>query len=149
MDEILTALGGLVLSAVPTVLLLVLLHFYLKYVFFRPLDRVLARRHDATEGARNAAQASMETATRKAAEYAAAIRAARNEIYKEQEETRRKWRQEQAGAFEESRRKASEMVKQARVQLADEVVEANKLLAGETDRLASAIADSILRGDRC
>jgi hypothetical protein len=40
------------------------------------------------------------------------------------------------------------MVKQARVQLADEVTGAKRVLAGESDRLASAIVESILRGDR-
>jgi F0F1-type ATP synthase membrane subunit b/b' len=57
-------------------------------------------------------------------------------------------RQRQAAALDESRRNASEMVKQARVQLADEVAGAKSMLAGESDRLASAIAQSILRGDR-
>ena len=143
-----TALGGLLLRALPTFLLVVLLHFYLKYVFFAPLDKVLAARSQATEGARVEAQASLETASRKAAEYEAAIRAAHGEIHREQEETRRKWRQEQAAASVGSRRNASEMVRQARVQLAGEVAEAQRVLAGESDRLASVIADSILRGTR-
>ena len=142
MDAILASLGELLLRAVPTFLLVVFLHFYLKFVFFAPLDKVLAARSEATSGARAAAQTSLETASRKAAEYEAAMRAARSEVYKEQEESRRVLRQQQA------RRNASEMVKQARVQLADEVAGAKNLLAGESDRLASAIAQSILRGDR-
>ena len=148
MDAILASLGELVLRAVPTLLLVVFLHFYLKYVFFAPLDKVLEARSQATGGARSAAQASLEKASRKAAEYEAAIRAARSEVYKEQEESRRLLRQRQAAALDESRRNASEMVKQARVQLADEVAGAKAVLAGESDRLASAIAQSILRGDR-
>jgi F-type H+-transporting ATPase subunit b len=141
-------LGGLLLRALPTFLLVLLLHFYLKRMFFAPLDKVLEARHQATEGARSAAQSSLEAASRKASEYGAAIRAARGEIYKEQEETRSQWRQEQAGAIEESRRSASEMVKQARVQLAAEVADAKQSLAGESERLAGAIAESILRGGR-
>jgi F-type H+-transporting ATPase subunit b len=148
MDAILASLGELLLRAVPTFLLVVFLHFYLKYVFFTPLDRVLAARTQATGGARAAAQTSLETASRKAAEYEAAIRAARSEVYKEQEESRRALRQQQAAALDDSRRSSSEMVKQARVQLADEVAGAKNALAGESDRLASAIADSMLRGDR-
>jgi F-type H+-transporting ATPase subunit b len=43
MDAILASLGELVLRAVPTLLLVVFLHFYLKFVFFAPLDKVLER----------------------------------------------------------------------------------------------------------
>ena len=52
MDATLHALGEILLKAVPTVLLVVVLHFYLKYVFFKPLKKVLEERYNATEGAR-------------------------------------------------------------------------------------------------
>jgi len=148
MDAILNPLGGLLLRALPTFLLVLVLHFYLKRVFFAPLDKVLEARRQATEGARNAAHKSLETASRKASEYEAAIRAARGEMYKEQERTRRDWRQQQASAIEESRRNASEMVKQARVQLAAEAADAKQSLATESELLAGAITESILRGSR-
>jgi F-type H+-transporting ATPase subunit b len=148
MDAILTALGGLLLRALPTFLLVVILHFYLKRIFFVPLDKVLEARRQATEGARATAQASLEKASERAAEYEAAVRSARGEIYREQEETRRKWRQEQAGALGESRRNASEMAKQARAQLAAEAAEAKRSLASESGRLAREIAESMLRGRR-
>ena len=148
MDAILTALGGLLLRALPTFLLLLALHFYLKFVFFRPLDKVLASRRSATDGARNQAQASLAAAAHKSAEHEAALRAARGEIYKEQEEARRQWRAEQAAAVGESRRSASELVKQARAQLVDEAARANLSLQGESERLAGEIAEAILRGRR-
>jgi F-type H+-transporting ATPase subunit b len=148
MDAILNPLGGLLLRALPTFLLVLVLHFYLKRVFFAPLDKVLEARRQATEGARRAAHTSLETASRKASEYEAAIRAARGEMYKEQEKTRRDWRQQQAGAIEESRRNASEMVKQARVQLAAEAADAKQSLATQSELLAGAITESILRGSR-
>jgi len=148
MDAILTALGGLLLKALPTFLLVLLLHFYLKFVFFRPLDKVLASRRSGTEGAREQAQASLDAANRKSAEYDAALRAARGEIYKEQEETRREWRAHRAAQVEESRRSASELVKQARAQLTEEAARANMSLQGESERLAGQIAEAILRGRR-
>jgi len=148
MDAILTALGGLLLKALPTFLLVLLLHFYLKFVFFRPLDKVLASRRSATEGAREQAQASLDAANRKRAEYESALRAARGEIYKEQEETRRQWRAQQAARAEESRRRASELVKQARAQLSDEAARATVSLQSESERLADEIAEAILRGRR-
>lgn len=148
MDAILADLGRLVLKALPTFILVILLHFYLKHWFYKPLDKALEERRQATEGARQAAQGSLETAERKAAEYEAAMRAARAAIYKEQEETRKQWRLEQASALEQSRREASEMVQQARAQLAVEVAEAKRSLAGEVERLAGAISETILRGAR-
>lgn len=148
MDAILADLGRLVLKALPTFILVILLHLYLKHWFYKPLDKALEERRRATEGARQAAQGSLETAERKAAEYEAAMRAARAAIYKEQEETRKQWRLEQASALEQSRREASEMVQQARAQLAAEVAEAKRSLAGEVERLAGAISETILRGAR-
>lgn len=148
MDAILSALGGLLLRAVPTFLLLIALHFYLKLVFYRPLDKVLASRRSATEGAREQAQASLELADRKSAEYEAALKSARGEMYKEQEEARRLRRARQAAAVEESRRSASELVKQARAQIAAEAAQASQSLQGESERLAGEIAEAILGGRR-
>ena len=50
MEETLRALGGILLKAVPTFILVILLHFYLKFIFFKPLQRVLRLRYEATEG---------------------------------------------------------------------------------------------------
>ena len=55
----LQALGGTLLNAVPTFILVVLLHFYLKSLFFKPLGKVLHERYEATAGARLAAEKSM------------------------------------------------------------------------------------------
>src|SRR4051812_28044838 len=86
MDVILHQLGQLLLKAVPTFILVVLLQFYLKRVFFKPLEKVLHQRYEATEGARKAADESLARASAKAAEYEAAMRAARSEVYKAQEQ---------------------------------------------------------------
>ena len=148
MEETLNALSGLLLKALPTFLLLIALHFYLKSMFFSPLDRVLEARRQATEGARTKAQTSLERAASMAAEYHAAMRAARGEIYKEQEETRREWDRQQSMALDESRRNTSGMVRQARVELAAEAAAAGQALASEKERLAGLIAESILHGRR-
>ncbi len=146
MEAILAALGGLLLRALPTFLLLLVLHFYLKFVFFRPLDKVLEARRSATEGARSQAEASLEIAARKSQQYQTALQTARAEIFREQEETRRQWQSRHAATLEESRRSASEQVKQARAQLAEEAALAAQSLESESERLAGMIADAILRG---
>src|ERR1035437_10711175 len=86
MDATLLALGGILLKAVPTFLLVLLLNFYLKAVFFKPLEKVLRERYEATEGARKLAAESMERAAARTAEYEAAVRAARAEVYQAQEQ---------------------------------------------------------------
>ena len=90
MQEKLQALGGILLKAIPTVIFLIILHFYLKAVLFGPLDRILHKRRELTEGARKTAEDSLAAATRKADEYEAKLREARAAGYKKQEEIRNK-----------------------------------------------------------
>jgi F-type H+-transporting ATPase subunit b len=144
MDEILRALGGLLLQAIPTFLLVLALYFYLKRVYFGPLARVLAERHQATEGARKLAQETFDRASAKAAEYEAALRNARSEIYREKEEFRQKLLQDQAGAAQQARQNAGALVEQASRQLGEELARARESLALQTDSLAEQIARGIL-----
>lgn len=144
MDEVLRSLGGLLLKAIPTFLLVVLLHFYLKRVYFGPMSRVLSERYNATEGARKLAEESLAKASEKAAEYEAALRAARADIYREQEEFRQALSQERAGAAKEARQGAEAMVKEASRQLAGELETAKRTLAAQAESLADEIAGTVL-----
>ena len=146
MDKLLASLGELLLKALPTFLLVVLLHFYLKRVYFRPMARLLKERYDATEGARALARESLAKAAEKAAEYEAALRAARAEIYHEQEQFRQSLRQEHAHAVQDGRRKAEALVKEARQQLAVEAAAARESLRRQSDFLAEEIVQSVLGG---
>jgi len=146
MDETLRQLGGILLRAVPTFILVVLLHFYLKFIFFKPLARILRQRYEATEGARKLAEASLAKASEKAAEYEAALRAARAETYKELEQLRRQLQDDRAVAVREARASAEAAVSQAKATLAAEVADLKKSLEAESDALADRIADKILRG---
>lgn len=144
MAETLNALGGLLVKALPTFFLLILLHFYLKLVFFRPLEKVLRKRFELTEGARRSAEASLETAARKTAEYEAALREARSQMYSEQEEARRRWREEQAAAIQDAKGKAGALVTQARAELAEDAARARESLQAESEALAERITAAIL-----
>src|SRR5216683_6248394 len=121
MDETLRQLGGILLRAVPTFILVVLLHFYLKFIFFKPLQRILRQRYEATEGARKMAEASLAKASEKAAEYEAALRSARGETYKELEQLRRNLQEDRAAGVKEARASAEAAVAQAKAALAVEV----------------------------
>ena len=144
MAETLNALGGLLIKALPTFLLLVLLHFYLKFIFFRPLEKVLRKRFELTEGARRSAEASLEAAARKTAEYEAALREARSQMYHEQEEARRRWREEQAAAIQDARGKAQTLVTRTRAELAEDAARARESLKAESEALAERITAAIL-----
>ena len=144
MDATINALGGLLLKAIPTFILFLLLHFYLKYVFFKPLDKVLHARLEATEGARKAAQDSLDLAARKAQEYEASIRAARAGIYREQEQFRGELRQEQAAALRDARAGAERLVREAKLELGRDAEKARALLHTESELLAARIADSLV-----
>lgn len=145
METIVSALGDLLLKALPTFVLVVVVHFYLKFVFYRPLERVLRQRSELTEGARRLAEDSFQKASAKAAEYEEALRAARAEIYREQEETRRRWRAEHGEAVARARAESEERIRQAKSQIAAETQAAKLSLAAESDRLAAEIAQAILR----
>lgn len=145
MESTLNALGGILLRALPTFFLVLLLHFYLKRVFFGPLDKVLKQRYDATEGAKKDAESSLARAEAKAAEYESAIRAARSEVYHEQEKVRLEWRQEQAAQTADARAKAEAMIKEAQLSIAAQVEEARQTLRAQSESLAEEIANSVLR----
>jgi F-type H+-transporting ATPase subunit b len=144
MEQTIKALGGLFVNAIPTVILVILLHFYLKVVLFGPLRRVMKQREALTEGTRKAAEAALASAERKTAEYDAKFREARAEVYREQEVTRQRWLADQAAQVAQAKASAETAVKQAREELAVETEAARNNLAGTSEALADQIASSIL-----
>ena len=146
MDETLHDLGGILLKAIPTVFLLLIVHLYLKRMFFRPMREVLDKRREATEGARQSAEALLVKASEKAAALEAALRKAREEIYQEQEEARRRWITEQAARLEEARHSSRDLIHQAKQQLDAETAAAKRDLGATTAALADQIARALLEG---
>jgi len=139
------ALGGILLRAVPTFLLVILLHFYLKIVFFKPLEKVLHQRYEATEGARKLAEQSLEQAAAKTASYEAQLHAAKAEMYQAQERLHQELQEREAAALAGARARADAAVKQAKAQLAADVEAAKTSIAADSESLANQIAETILR----
>jgi F-type H+-transporting ATPase subunit b len=146
MESVVSALGELVLRAVPTFLILLLLHFYLKAVFYKPMDQALAARKQATAGVKKLAEESLRKAESKSFEYEEALRAARGSLYKEQEEKRAVWRTEQTAALAAMRENIDSMVRDARLRLASEKEAAKATLSAESEALAEQIARAVLVG---
>ena len=146
MDEMFHDLGQLLLHALPTFLLVVALNFYLKYMFFKPLEKVLQQRYEATEGARKLAAEALERAAAKTAQYEAALRAARSEVYQAQERAHRQLADRQGAELLAARRRAEQLVREAQRQLAQDAETLQRELVRGSDALADQIADSFLRG---
>ncbi len=145
MTETLHQLGGLLLGAVPTVILLALLFGLYSVILHNPLAKVLAQRHGQTEGAVEQARADVAQAEAKTAEYEQRIREARLAVFKSQEARRQQALQARASAVAEARSQAQRQVKEARAVLDQEKVAAQDGLQQEVSKLATSIIESVLR----
>ncbi len=146
MEATLHSLGAILLQSIPTLLLVILLNLYLKAVFFGPLNKILKQRYEATKGAREAAEASAKRAAEKTAQYEAALQQARAEMYKEQEEARRKWLAEQTRLIDEARTHAHETLHTAKGSIEADAAVAKRDLEGQSAALAEQISNMVLEG---
>src|ERR1019366_4459857 len=128
MDKTLHDLGGIVLNGLPTFFLVLILAFFVKHLYLKPLEKVLAERFRLTEGARKAAEDSLKSADSKIAEYQEALASARGAIYHEQAEFLKQLNTEQA-----------EQSRNVRLEAEQRVAAIKSLLAAE----ASAVQASL------
>jgi F-type H+-transporting ATPase subunit b len=144
MESTLQGLGQLLLKAVPTIFLLLVVHLYLKRMFFRPMADVLVKRRAATEGLRESAEAMRAKAAEQTKSIEAQLRQAREAIYQEQEEARRRWTGDQTAQLDQARQQARELIHQSKQQLDTEAAAARGQLQGTADALADQIANTLL-----
>ena len=145
MDETLRQLGGLLLGAIPTVILLLIVLTAYRFLVHQPLQRVLNERRSLTEGAIERARADIAAAEAKAAEYEQRLREARSAVFKAQEARRQQALQAHVEAIAQARSRAQEQVKQARAALENEKESVQTSLQSEAERLAREIIAAILR----
>jgi F-type H+-transporting ATPase subunit b len=143
MDSTLKALGDLLVQAVPTIVFFIILTVYLKYVFFKPVAKILEQRREATEGVRELARRAFEAADRKNSEFEHALQIARAELHQEHEALRRQWSDEQAEIIAQARAEADQKIQIARQQIALEVERAEAELEARVDRLSEQIVQSL------
>jgi F-type H+-transporting ATPase subunit b len=144
MESTLHDLGQLLLKAIPTLFLLLVVHLYLKRMFFRPMADVLAKRRAATDGLRESAEAMRAKAGEQTKTIEDQLRQAREAIYREQEEARRTWTGDQGAQLEAARKQAHELIQQSKHDLDDEAAVAKNQLADTADTLADQIANALL-----
>ncbi len=141
MDQTLHQLVGLLLGAVPTVILLTLLYALYSAIVHKPLQRVLAERRSKTEGAVEKSRADIAAAEARTSEYEQRLREARAAVFRAQEARRQAALDDRSKAVNEARGKA-----QAQVQAAKKDIEADRVAAqAGLQKDASALAEEIVR----
>jgi F0F1-type ATP synthase membrane subunit b/b' len=144
MAKTLHDLGGIVLEGLPTFFLVLILAFFVRFLYLKPLEKVLAERFRLTEGARKAAEDSLRNADSKIAEYQDALNKARGEIYQEQAAFLQKFHAEQAEVAHAVRVESDARVAEIRILIAKEAETAREHLASQAEALAGQIADAVL-----
>jgi F0F1-type ATP synthase membrane subunit b/b' len=142
--DLVRQLGQLFLAAVPTVVLVFLFYFFLRWSFFKPIENVLAERRARIEGARRAADASRHEAQEKLRAYRAALKNASAQLYTEQDAARRQAVERREAAIRAARAAAQERVRVAKRQQEQEFASARAALIEPSIALGRQIARSFL-----
>ena len=145
MDETLQQLGGLLLGAVPTVILLALLYALYTSIVHKPLRRVLEERRSKTEGAVEKSRADIAAAEARTAEYEQKLREARAIVFRAQEARRQGALQARTSAVNEARSKAQAQVLAAKKDIEDDRAAAQAGLQAEVAALAQEIVRRVLQ----
>ena len=145
MDQTLQQLGGLLLGAVPTVIMLALLYALYTVIVHKPLKRVLDERHNKTEGAVEKSKADIAAADARTAEYEQNLREARAAVFRAQEAKRQAAMQARTNAVNEARTKAQAQVQAAKGAIEKDRAAAEQGLQGEAATLAQEIVRRVLQ----
>ncbi len=145
MEETLRQVGGLLLGAIPTVILFILLYISYRILVHNKLVAVLADRRARTQGAIEKAKADVAAADAKTAEYEQRIREAKLAAFKAQEQRRQQALETRSRAIAEARAAADAQVRAAKQSLEKDVAAAKASLQGEAERLAGEVIRTILR----
>jgi F0F1-type ATP synthase membrane subunit b/b' len=142
--EIVHQLGELFLEAVPTVVIVLLFYFFMRWAFFGPIQKTMAERDARMEGARAEAAGVQAAAKQELDTYNEALRKARAEIYGEQEAARQAALDERARLLKAMRSRSQEDVVAAKKKIAADFASARAEIERETPALANQIARAIL-----
>ncbi|HXC94938.1 MAG TPA: ATP synthase F0 subunit B [Edaphobacter sp.] len=144
MDQILNELGGLVLGAVPTMILFILLVAAYGFLVRRPLDRVLAERRARTSGAIEHAKGAIAKAESETAAYEAKLRAAKAEIFQMRDQKLKQWNAERDAALADVRKHAQARVEGAKDEIEQSAQDARLKIVGLSDELSSRVLKAVL-----
>lgn len=144
--EIFNQLGELFLAAVPTVIIVFLFYLFMRWSFFKPMERALSERHKRAEGARTEAEASRVATHEKQRFYNETVKKARSEVFAEQESQRRRILEERQATINAARATAQSALQEAKKAIAADVKAARVELERSSGTLANDIAEAVLAG---
>ena len=142
--DILHQLGELFLQAVPTVVIVFLFYFFMRWAFFTPIEKAMTERAAKIEGARAEAAKLEAEAKNELDAYNEELRKARAQIYAEQEQARQVVLDERGRLLKAMRSRAQEEVEAAKRKFAQESEAARAELEKQAPVLAKEIARAIL-----
>jgi len=144
MDQILNELGGLVLGAVPTMVLFIFLVIAYGLLVRRPLDRILAERHARTAGAMEQAKGAIAAAEAETGAYEEKLRKAKAELFEARERRMKQLAAEREAALEQVRQTAQQRVSSARQGIEQSVVEARAQIEIASSDLSARVLAAVL-----
>jgi F-type H+-transporting ATPase subunit b len=142
--EILRQIANLFLQAVPTVVLVFLFYWFMRWAFFTPIQKAMAEREAKIDGARKDAAAVQAAANQDLQTYNEALKKARAEIYAEQEAARQAIVEERAKNLKAMRTLAQKEVAEAKKKIDSELAAARKQIEASAPEIAGEITRSIL-----
>jgi F0F1-type ATP synthase membrane subunit b/b' len=142
---ILHQLAILFLDAVPTVVVFLLFYAFMRWAFFKPLQKTMAERDARIQGARAEAAAVEAEAKHELDAYHEALRKARGEIFLQQEAARQEALEGRAKLLKAVRARNEEDVAAAKKRIADDFNESIEQVRAETPELAREIVRTLLK----
>jgi len=142
--DILYSLRDLFVGSIPTIVIVLLFYFFLRWAFFTPITKAMAERDARMEGARKEAAAVEAEAKREMDAYHEALRKARAEIYAEQEASRHQALESRAKLLKTMRARAQEEVAEAKKRIDAELAAARAQVERDAPVLAAEIVRTIL-----
>jgi F-type H+-transporting ATPase subunit b len=132
-------------SVVAGIIIFLTVVLALNYILFRPLLRVQEERERRTTGTIAQAQQQLQHQAELFSRYEAAMKNARMEGYRLQEQVRSEALQKRKERLDLARKSADELLEQSRDSIRLQVHTAKDELAGEAAEIARSIAAAVLR----
>jgi F-type H+-transporting ATPase subunit b len=145
MQETLHQLGRFLLGSVPTIIVLSCLYGLYTVIVHRPLQQVLMKRRELTQGAVDKSRADIAAAEGRTAEYEQRLREARAAVFRAQERQREAALQARIDAVNRAREKAQAQVAAAKKDIEEDQVAAERTLQAEAESLAQEIIKRVLQ----
>ena len=132
------------LSVLWVIALLLTCTFLLNTLIFQPILRVIEARLKAVSDARDLAHSAADRATAATTEYTQTLNAARSDVYRQMDETRRTALDRRAALLSETRATVERELSDATRRVQEQAAEARASLDREADQMAGAIVSRVL-----